>query len=131
VNLTDLQDSATIEITRIDDTADESDEIFSITLSNPGNTSIGTIAEAVITIQDNDNAPTITPPSNTSGGGGGGVSVWLLLVLGGFALRRERKLGIEQIARWCSFRVNMPRIIQNQNDKFGTYTEPAWAVTRL
>jgi hypothetical protein len=29
----------------------------------------------------------------------------------------------------CSFRVNKPRKMQNQNDKYRTYTEVAWAKT--
>ncbi len=94
LNLTDQQDSATIDISIIDDNVDESDETFSITLSNPGNTTIGSIAEAIVTIQDNDNAPTTTPPSAAPSGGGGGAATWLLLILGGVAWRRKRELGV-------------------------------------
>jgi hypothetical protein len=91
LNLADQQDSATIEISIIDDSSDESDETFSVTLSNPGNTSIGAVGEATVTIQDDDNAPTTTtPPSASGGGGGGGAVTWLLLLLGGAAWRRNR-----------------------------------------
>jgi len=91
LNLADQQDSATIEISIIDDSSDESDETFSVTLSNPGNTSIGAVGEATVTIQDDDNAPTTTtPPSASGGGGGGGAVTWLLLLLGGVAWRRNR-----------------------------------------
>ena len=79
-----------IEVSIIDDSSDESDESFSVTLSNPGNTSIGSVGEAIVTIQDNDNAPTSTPPPQSSGGGGGGAVTWLLLLLGGVAWRRSR-----------------------------------------
>ncbi|MEX2516360.1 MAG: Calx-beta domain-containing protein [Gammaproteobacteria bacterium] len=92
LNLSDQQNSGTIEVSIIDDTADESNETFSITLSNPNNTSIGTIPMAEITIQDNDNTPTSTPSTSTSSGGG--ALMWLLLVLAGFASRRQKKLGI-------------------------------------
>ena len=94
LNLTDQQESATIAIAIIDDSTDESDETFSVTLSNPGNTTIGSIAEANVTIQDNDNAPTTTPPSAAPSGGGGGAATWLLLILGGVAWRRKRELGV-------------------------------------
>ena len=114
LNLTDQQDSETIEISIIDDSTDESDETFSVTLSNPGNTTIGSIAEAIVTIQDNDNAPTTTPPSAAPSGGGGGAATWLLLILGGVAWRRKRGLGIQSFGRWCISRVNMRRIIANQ-----------------
>ena len=100
LNLSEQQDSATIEISIVDDTTDESDETFSVTLSNPGNTTIGAIAEAVVTIQDNDNVPTSSPPAASSGGGG--AATWLLLILGGFAWRRKKDLGVEPIIRYAA-----------------------------
>ncbi|NNE34012.1 MAG: hypothetical protein HKN13_02175 [Rhodothermales bacterium] len=89
VNLANQQTSATFDISILDDSTDESDETFSIRLSNPANTSIGAIDQATITIQDNDNAPTTTPPPQPSGGGGGGAVSWLLLVLS-FGVWRRR-----------------------------------------
>jgi hypothetical protein len=99
LSLTDQQDSATIDISIIDDSTDEFDETFSVTLSNPGNTSVGAVGEAIITIQDNDSTPTTTPPPKTPGGGGGGAVTWLLLLLGGIAWRRKIEQGVYSIFR--------------------------------
>jgi hypothetical protein len=97
INLADQQDSAKIEISIVDDSADESDETFMVSLSNPGNTSIGAVSEAAVTIQDNDDPPvTTTPPPSSGGGGGGGSITWLLLLLGGFARRCRIASGIRK-----------------------------------
>jgi len=96
--MSDQQNSATLEIQILNDESSEPSETFSIGLTNPGNTSIGSIAESVVTIQDDDVSPAPTPPSGGSSGGGGAVS-WLLLILGGGLLRwRGRSYYLEWVA---------------------------------
>ena len=54
------QISATIEVATIDDTDDEGDETFTLTLSNPSsNADLGTPASATGTIVDNDGKPSL------------------------------------------------------------------------
>ena len=53
------QTSKPISITILGDVVDEEDEIFSVTLSNPDNATLGT-ATASMLITDNDPAPTIS-----------------------------------------------------------------------
>lgn len=68
--------SQTINIAVTDDTADESNESFSVALSNPtGGATTGAPSSATVTISDNDSSP---PASGSSGGGAS--DPWLLLV---------------------------------------------------
>ena len=53
------QTSKTISVTINDDSVDEMDETFDITLSNPSNATIA-VATGTITVTDNDPAPTIS-----------------------------------------------------------------------
>ena len=53
------QTSKPISLTILGDVVDEEDEIFSVTLSNPDNATLGT-ATASMLITDNDPAPTIS-----------------------------------------------------------------------
>ncbi|MDM8536181.1 Calx-beta domain-containing protein [Desulfobacterales bacterium HSG17] len=57
-------DSAEIEIDLVNDSAEESTETFTITLSNPVNAEIGDKSEATGTITDSDGQP-VTPPTPT------------------------------------------------------------------
>ncbi len=62
--------TATITVSTTDDSTDEPDETFDVTLSNPMNATLG-VAEATGTIEDNDAAPTlsIANASATEGSG--------------------------------------------------------------
>jgi len=51
--------SKTISVPIINDTADEDDETFSATLSNPTNATLGFPSNVTVTIFDNDNPPTV------------------------------------------------------------------------
>lgn len=77
----ELEKTITIDI--IDDTTDESDETFDITLSSADSGSIGDIATTTVTINDNDEPAVVTPPvqNNSSSSGGGGSIQFLLLVM--------------------------------------------------
>jgi len=62
--------SQTITIQLVDDTILESDESFSIVLSNAqGGATLGTASTAVVTITNDDTAVTPPPVSNDDGGG--------------------------------------------------------------
>ena len=67
----------TIVIDITDDMAEENDENFTVTVSNPsGGTPLGANSTATVTITDND-APS---GGNGNGGGGGGALDWLVLL---------------------------------------------------
>jgi hypothetical protein len=71
--------SETISVPITDDTAVETGETFTVTLSNPaGGATLGLPATATVTINDNDTAPQ-PPPSTSSGGGGGASDLWTFL----------------------------------------------------
>lgn len=53
------QTTKTIDVTVVDDTLDEADETVVVTLSNPGNATLGAIQSHTLTITDNDNPPTV------------------------------------------------------------------------
>ena len=64
--------TAIVSVTVTDDTADEPDETFTLTLSNPSNANLAAISTATATIRDDDAAPAV--PTNvvfecTSSGG--------------------------------------------------------------
>ena len=74
----------TFLITITDDNVDENNETVNIALSNPGGGSaLGAVANAILTIIDNDTA-------GGGGGGGGGTLGWLLLTILLVACRRYR-----------------------------------------
>ena len=54
VNFAPNETRKTIDIAITDDALDESDETFTVTLSNPSNTELGTAKTATVTIADND-----------------------------------------------------------------------------
>ncbi len=75
----------TISVNITNDSADESSETFTISLSSPSNGSrLGSPSNATVTIIDNDVA------SGGGGGGGGTLGYWSLLVLSMGVFRRRR-----------------------------------------
>ena len=75
----------TISFSIVDDSNDEANETFTITLAADDNSILGEITLVTVTIVDNDETP-VTPPTSTpdndsSGGGGGGSTSWLLIIL--------------------------------------------------
>ncbi len=80
------QSSATVTVQTTDDSADEPDETFTITLSNPANATLGD-ATGEATIADNDDPP---PPANPHAG--------LIANVRGYAA--ETGEGAEHVARW-------------------------------
>jgi choice-of-anchor B domain-containing protein len=77
----------TIVVALNDDSANESNETFSIDLSIvQGNAVLATSNSAVITVTDNDAAPS---PPPAGGGGGGGALSWLLCLFWFVRLRRR------------------------------------------
>jgi hypothetical protein len=68
----------TISVDITNDMADESDETFTVTLSNPtGGTPVGPNSTATVVITDDD-APS---GGGSNGGGGGGGLNWLVVLL--------------------------------------------------
>ena len=59
-------DSQTVSVSTTEDTDDEGDETFTLTLSGPTNATLGTTASATGTINDDD--ATVSPTMNVSGG---------------------------------------------------------------
>ncbi|MEZ4870532.1 MAG: Calx-beta domain-containing protein [Caldilineaceae bacterium] len=53
------ESSQSFTLTISDDAADENDETVNLTLSNPNNATLGGIANATLTIEDNDGQPTV------------------------------------------------------------------------
>jgi len=94
------QDSApkSFQVTIVNDTADEPDETFTVTLSNPtGGAALGAITTETVTIQDDDVA--LGPPAiPTLGEMGEGLLAGLLGLGGILALRRRRKLAAPVVA---------------------------------
>lgn len=61
------QTSRTITVTTVVDATDENDETVIVTLTNPGNATVGTINPHTLTITDNDAPPTVQfTPNSTS-----------------------------------------------------------------
>ncbi len=60
-----LATSKTISVTTIDDSIDEPDETFSLSISNPINATIGT-SSSIATLQDNDPTPSFSIANNGS-----------------------------------------------------------------
>ena len=54
------QSTATIDVPTTADNVDEPDETFTVTLTNPGNATLGTASSATGTITDNDATPQVT-----------------------------------------------------------------------
>ena len=54
------QTSKVISVSIADDTVDEPNETFSVSLSSPSNASLGTPSTTTVTITDDDDAPTVT-----------------------------------------------------------------------
>jgi hypothetical protein len=65
----------------VDDAINETDETFTITLSNPTNSNLDTILSYTYTIQDNDAAPSVSFSSTTQGGSESFNPAYLELVL--------------------------------------------------
>lgn len=65
--------SRTLSVPIESDVIDESDETFTVTLSNPtNNATLGATTTASVTIVDDDGTPAPPPTGSSSGGGGGG-----------------------------------------------------------
>jgi hypothetical protein len=80
----------TITVDTRNDSTDESDETFTVTLSNPtGGAALGSSSQATVTIVDDD-SPAAQPPPTSSGGSSGGGSMGFLSLL---------LLGIARLAR--------------------------------
>jgi len=87
-----------ITITLLPDTVDESDENFTIALSNASSGAQIDTASIIVTVQDDDAPPPAGPPSSPpgsggggGGGGGGGAQDYLsLLLLAGVLAWRRR-----------------------------------------
>lgn len=78
------QTSKTIDVTVEDDALDEADETVIVTLSTPGNATLGGIASHTLTITDNDNPPTVgfmAATANTNEGNTGTTTVNLVVTL--------------------------------------------------
>ena len=80
--------SKTFTVAITDDTVVDSNENFTVTLSNATGAAIGSVATQTVTINDNDQAPQPPPPS---GGGGGSFSWFGLMLLGTSLLARRVK----------------------------------------
>ena len=80
------QSSATITVQTTDDSTDETDETFTVTLSNPVNATLGD-ATGEATVTDNDDPP---PPVNPNAG--------LIADIRGYAA--ETNEGTEHVTRW-------------------------------
>ena len=70
--------SQTITITINEDSVDEVNETFNVSLSNPSNVSLGSLQSTTVSIVDNDERP-VTEPQRSSGGGALSY-LWLLLM---------------------------------------------------
>ena len=76
----------TITVNTQNDTTDESDETFTVTLSNPtGGAALGANSQATVTIVDDDTPAAAPPPEPSSGSSGGGSMGFLSLLLLGIA----------------------------------------------
>jgi|GEM_PF-2885266 len=71
--------SQTISIDVLEDSVDENIESFTVTLSNPVNTILGSIKNASVSIVDNDKVVVVEPPA--SNGGGSMNILWLFGVV--------------------------------------------------
>jgi hypothetical protein len=88
VDFADGESSKTITINVAGDTDLESDESFTVVLSNPVSSSISSASANAIIENDDTDSNTGQESSSSSGGGSGGLLVWLLLPL----LLMRRKL---------------------------------------
>jgi hypothetical protein len=88
VNFTDGESNKTITINVAGDTDFESDESFTVVLSNPVSSSISSASANAIIKNDDTVSDTDQESTSSSGGGAGGLLVWLLLPL----LLMRRKL---------------------------------------
>ena len=83
--------SKAITVPVIDDTTDEADEVFTVTLSAPGGgATLGTLITSSVTIVDNDPTPSIIPGVNC-GNGACGVGAMTMLPLAFIALGYRRR----------------------------------------
>ncbi len=72
----------TITVNITNDTTVESDEAFTVVLSNPSADAIlGSTSTVTVTIVDDDDPPATDPPPVVSNGGGGGVFDWLTVLI--------------------------------------------------
>lgn len=85
--------SKSITIPIIDDTTDEADEVFTVTLSLPGGgATVGAQATTSVTIIDNDTSPSVIPGVNCGNGACGvGTATMLPLALVALGRRRSRR----------------------------------------
>ena len=84
----------TITVDTRNDSTDESDETFTVTLSNPtGGAALGSSSQATVTIVDDDSPAAQPPPPTPSGGSSGGGSMGFLSLL---------LLGITRLVRAAS-----------------------------
>lgn len=78
------QTSKTIDVTVVEDTLDEPDETVVVSLSTPGNATLGGITSHTLTITDNDNPPTVgfmAATAATNEGNTGTAAVNLVVTL--------------------------------------------------
>ena len=75
------ESTQTISVSIKDDSMDESNETFMVSLSSPSNTTLGSPHEATVTITDNDPLPkvSLSPASKTVGEGAGKASLTVSL----------------------------------------------------
>lgn len=85
--------SKSITIPIIEDATDEADEVFTVTLSNPGGgATLGSLVTTSVTIVDNDNPTSIIPGVNCGSGACGlGTMAMLPMALIALANRRRRR----------------------------------------
>jgi len=93
--------SKTISIDVTSDTADESDETFTVTLSNPSpGATLGSIITAIVTISDDDSPGDDSPGGASAGGGRSDLLSLLALLLIGIA-RKRRGPAASHERRWA------------------------------
>lgn len=93
VNFADGQTQATVNITINDDTAEEIDQIITVTVEAVNNENVA-VSFVTFTVLDNDDGSTPAAPQPTapsSGGGGGGSTGFLGLLAVSLAMFRRRK----------------------------------------
>ena len=88
--------SKTVDVPTTDDTADEADETFTLTLSGPSNAVLGTVSSATGTITDNDVAPvwavTVSVPRIAEADTG---SSTVTVSTGGVTFAADRSIALE------------------------------------
>lgn len=92
ITFADGEVEKTITVNINDDSTEEANETFTVSISAQDSSVIGTIDSITVTITDNDETIVVTPPSSASGGGGGGAIHWLYLLLSLSLVRYRNKL---------------------------------------